>query len=537
MSRITRIWLQQPIAFARVGKSAIPMTAFRWSEPDLRPKGTAKTLVVPAASYSVDESGALARDDDVTTTLFRDEHGIRPVCPFFELHGEWEGQRPDEPTNLTEKILADAGVALSDITWTLDHANHKAFSLTHSRGDRIEAHLSILGDDFRRHALEGQSPQAAQKPLIPPGQHIPMGALQAVRPSAAFPEIVVRFYAPVGDAYGPSDLHERLKNHTGVLALIGKLFKLNTRWDGFDLPEGRRILNPDAEWPHYRLLTWAQICRAVPRILARPRAFVSLCREVQLSELARFIIGPLADAGKLPPGLFASIVGNGAVLSSLGLVDDLGDGILTCTLAGVAQPAHARIVVGPPHFAPDRRPPVSIADTLTDRLGRADVRSPGWITEATWSEAEKETDDLLDRAFETVGLSNLDAWNEQLGAENASNAVYWQDVQPPANLPQSLWQGLNERSVVDLPLTQQGRWRHRRNAADEFFELLVWDKRHLFEDWIRTPEGDRALFYDKRMPALMRGSDRRPLHLTRRQLEALKKWMEYLRSRQRKGLQ
>ena len=124
MSRITRLWLQQPIAFARVGKSPTPLSAFRWSEPDLRPKGTAKTLVVPAPSYTVDDTGALVRDDDFTTTLFRDEHGIRPVCPFIELHGQWEGQRPGEPTNLTEKVLTDAGKSLSDLTWTLDHANH-----------------------------------------------------------------------------------------------------------------------------------------------------------------------------------------------------------------------------------------------------------------------------------------------------------------------------------------------------------------------------------------------------------------------------
>jgi len=37
------------------------------------------------------------------------------------------------------------------------------------------------------------------------------------------------------------------------------------------------------------------------------------------------------------------------------------------------------------------------------------------------------------------------------------------------------------------------------------------------------------------MPALMRGPDRRPLHLTRRQLTALRRWAEQLRVRQRQN--
>ena len=40
---------------------------------------------------------------------------------------------------------------------------------------------------------------------------------------------------------------------------------------------------------------------------------------------------------------------------------------------------------------------------------------------------------------------------------------------------------------------------------------------------MRPPAGPER-FYDKRMPGLMCGFDRYPLHLTRRQYELLKAW-------------
>ena len=42
----------------------------------------------------------------------------------------------------------------------------------------------------------------------------------------------------------------------------------------------------------------------------------------------------------------------------------------------------------------------------------------------------------------------------------------------------------------------------------------------LMDRWLRPPL-DPNPFFDRRMPALMRGSDGRPIHLTRRQYELL----------------
>ncbi len=523
---IKEIWLQQPLAFARCGSSPTPLAAFRWTEPDLRPHGTGRTSVAPAPSYEIGGDGGVNRLPDSNLTLFRDEHGIRPVCPFFELHADWDG-RNGASTALTEQVLRDNGLALADLTWSIHHANLKAYALTKDDGDRIEARLSVKGDDHVLHPIIGSSPTASPTPLVPANPGIPMGALQLARPSAAEPTIRLRFIAPQGHAYGPSDLKDKLVRSNGLLDWVIGRFKLNDDWKGFDLP-GRLFLNPKSAWPAYRFVTYGQALSALPRIVTRLRSFLSLCRHVQRSELLRFVLGPNGNSGKLPPGLFAYRYGLGAVLSSLGLVDDLGDGIITCELKGVGK-AHARIAVGPPHFSPDRRPPVSIADALTDRTLRADVRAPDWADDANWASARSEMYDLLDRAYETAALSNLDAWNDELNQENESDAVYRPDPNPPDQPGKLLWGDMSAHTVLDLPLSELARWRHRRNTSHEFFEQLLRDSRNLMHHWIRDPSDDRSLYYDKRMPALMRGSDRRPLHLTRRQLGAFSAWLKRLR--------
>lgn len=535
---IRRIWLQQPIAFARAGGSRDPVPAFRWTFPDLRPRGSARTTIYPEPSFNVDDrTGTLSQVDD-PYILFKDEMGIRPVCPFYELHGEWDGQ-PANDSRLTEKGLRDNGLSLADIDWEIRHANHKAYIATHSEGDRIEAALRFRGDDHDSHVLKGYSPKEAPQPLVPPDSGgIAMGSLRAIRPSADFPHIRLRFTAPKGLAYGPRDLGERLKQvprSRGPIAwLLDWLilrFKANDEWKDFALPGTQLILNPQAAWMDYKLVRYGELPAALGRLLAQIRSTLALyrARDTQLSELMRAAVGPLADVGKLPPGLFATWRGDGAILSSLGLVDDLGDGIISCTLKSVGT-AKARIVVGPPHFSPDRRPPISIADDLIDKENRAGPRDPAWAAGGNILAAKMEIQDLLDRAFETAGASNLDAWAEQRREENASAAVYRGDGEVPIDPGKPIWGDLSARTVTDLPLFALGTWRHRRNSAEEFFEQIVRDNEGLIEQWIRCQDDPLSVYYDKRMPALMRGSDRRPLHLTRRQMEAFRRWFDAIRA-------
>jgi hypothetical protein len=537
---IRRIWLQQPIAFARAGGSDIPVSAFRWTLPDLRPRGSARTGIFPQTSFEVDPETATLKTSNEAFVLFKDENGIRPVCPFFELHGDWDGRQGGD-ARLTETVLRQNGLALGDIEWSIRHANHKAYAATHEEGDRIEATLAFRGDDHSLHALAGYSPQGVKRPLVLPGSKgIAMGQLRAIRPSADHPEIRLRFTAPKGLAYGPIDLAARVKFSPKSRNVIGWIldwlflrFKANDEWKGFALPKEQLVLSPEAAWMNYKLMRYGELPGAIGRIVVHLKSAIALLRAwgTQQSEFLRFALGPRADVAKLPPGLYASWRGAGAVISSLGLVDDLGDGVITCALKGVGR-ASARIVVGPPHFSPDRRPPVSIADDLTDKESRAAPRDPGWATGANAEAADLEIQDLLDRAFETAGASNLDAWAEQRRQENQSAAVYRGDEPKaiPADPSAPIWGDLASASVSDLPLFEQGRWRHRRNSAEEFFEQLVRDNEGLVKQWIRDQDA-RSVYYDKRMPALMRGSDRRPLHLTRRQYEAFTRWFEATRAR------
>ncbi len=536
---IRKIWLQQPIAFARAGGSSNPVPAFRWTFPDLRPRGSARTTIYPDLSFAVDEkTGSLKQVDD-PFILFKDEKGIRPVCPFYELHGEWDGRAVNESTHLSEKILQDNGLSLADLAWEIRHANHKAYIATHSEGDRIEASLQFAGNDHSAHELRGYSPKDVPQPLVlPESCGIPMGSLRAIQPTAEFPHIRLRFTAPKGLSYGPRNLSDRLKqvpqSHSLGARFLDWLFirlKLNDEWNDFSLPPCQLILNPRAAWMEYKLVRYTELFGAAMRLIRNWRSSIALFRAwgTQQSEAMRLAVGPLADVAKLPPGLYASWRGNGAILSSLGLVDDLGDGIISCTLKGVGT-AKARIVVGPPHFSPDRRPPVSIADDLIDKENRAGPRDPAWATGDNIRQTKLEIQDLLDRAFETAGASNLDAWAEQRREENASAAIYRGDPQTPLDPSAPIWADLRLRTVVPLPLFALGTWRHRRNSAEEFFEQIVRDNEGLITQWIRSQDDPLSVYYDTRMPALMRGSDRRPLHLTRRQMEAFKRWFDAIRA-------
>src|SRR5438132_302745 len=98
------IWLVQPLAFARGGSSPTPCDAFDWAEPDLSPEGTGRTQVVPADTLIVkpeDGSVSLKSAGQMNEVVFKDRTGIRPVCPFFELHGLWNAGGRSVPIRVT----------------------------------------------------------------------------------------------------------------------------------------------------------------------------------------------------------------------------------------------------------------------------------------------------------------------------------------------------------------------------------------------------------------------------------------------------
>ena len=78
-----------------------------------------------------------------------------------------------------------------------------------------------------------------------------------------------------------------------------------------------------------------------------------------------------------------------------------------------------------------------------------------------------------------------------------------------------------------LPLTELGRQQHRRFVSLEAFENLLRENPDLLASIVREPMTGNK-YYDQQMPALMRGSDRYPMHISRRQYDLLMAWVQRL---------
>ncbi|MFO1323632.1 MAG: hypothetical protein U1F15_06170 [Burkholderiales bacterium] len=507
---LTKIFIAPPLGIARVGASATPCVAFHWGPNDLSPHGTGTTSLVPA------ETLELAADGTVTShvpreIVFRDRQGIRPVCPFFELHAEWtaaDGSPHSGP--VTVALLQEWGAQLADVRWQVEVANLKPYHYTFEAGDRIVGRAEVAANHHAETTVAGVSPADAAQPLVRASHPMPLGTIQAAKPSADFPELRLRYTAPHGLIYGPTDLRARLASMDFDLDVDGDT--PNADWRAFTLPPGRLTLNPQAAW-----------CRYIPE---------------------QATLGPLRDADyrNTPGGLLATVYmpipwqqGTPTLECSLGLVDDVVDGIITCrlTAGGREFAAIARIVVGPPDFAPANRPPVSLADNLADRDDRASVRAAqAW----TKDELGELVLDILERAFETSTLMNRDYQNYRASGTNVDEAANLGTRSPFDNddLREMLWPVPDPALVTEarthaLALSEAGTRKHRRYAALEYMEDRFRENPALFDQWIRRPV-DRNPFFDRRMPALMRGSDGRPLHLTRRQWEIFREWIARVRA-------
>jgi hypothetical protein len=540
-----RVSLYPPLAFARVGSSPTPCENFYWGPDDLTPLGTARTQIIGWDTLVVAENGTVAVRPPSPSgkVVFKDEHGLRPVCPFFEVHAVWEEDGKDVERPLTKALLESAGLKATDLRWQVEIANLKAHHLTGAAGDRFGASLEVAGGDFRRQELKGTSPDD-DKALVPAGRHIPLGFVQATQPAGECQEFRLRFTPPAGKVYAPSNFAARLaalgqpsepvhNAREAMEMILGgadanqvlKDYALshNLQWRGFELPPDQCLLNQDAVWPSYNLLNFQNLFLQAKDFLPRLADLQALGGAGDRSEFIRALLGRYTDVGNLPPGLFAFAAEPPGIIGSLGLVDDMGDGAITVRLGDLA--ATSRVVIAPPSFAPDRRLPVSLADGLADRVDRARVRNEAWIT-GNEKSAGDEVADLLDRAYETAGLQNMDAVVNFFREENRNRALRRDSAMTPQQAADLLWDGSRLGSVQSLPLAAHALQRHRRNTTRLYFDIFARENKKWFERWIRPP-ADPQRFYDKRMPGLMRGFDRRPLHLTRRQYEALKAWSKW----------
>jgi len=458
------------------------------------------TTLVPAETLDLDENGTVSSSLP-ERIVFRDDFGIRPVCPYYELHGTWIERGEEKSGPITTTLLKKMGLGTKDITWDINAANLKSFDYTFEEGDRITAALKLRGDDTTRHTLEGRSPRNAKHPLVPKDAFIPFGAIQIARPTAEFPEIRLRFYAPQGHTFGPTNLEKRIaKANAGI--------EENREWRRLNLPPERLILNPRSKWA-----TW---------VLERSR------------------LGPFrgTDYRHTPWNMFATfLVGpdeNNAEYHAMGLVDDCADGLIRCTLKVRKREltAWARVVVGPPDFAPANRVPMSLADNLADREDREGPRAGQW----TMDELREIVLDIFERAFETSSLMNKDYQNTRSHGDNRNRFIDMGTTAPfdREDIEAMLWpdvmkdlKPLTEGKADAEELSGAGVRKHRRYAAIAYLEDRFRENPELFHQWIRRPL-DPNPFFDQRMPALMRGSDTRPWHLTRRQWEIVRLWIQKL---------
>jgi hypothetical protein len=490
--QIKKIWLLPPLAFGRIGSADRPCQAFSWASPVITPKGVAKTILTPEDTIEVSDDGTptLREARAFNRIDLKDDAGrFFPVCPFFELHGAWSEDGADRQGPITEAVLQGAGLSRADVIWTVTVANLKAFHYTLNEGDKVEARREIVATDTGRHDLEGRSTVGpAGQRLVPGPGFLRFGAIQAIRPTSALPGLRMRVLAPGGLVYGPTDIAQRIVTHGQNRG------EDDEDWSDLDIPQARRIINPNSAWARYRRTS------APPPLMRDPRVN--------------------------PGGLAANFRAEPGADQSLGLLDDVSDGLVTCRV-GTLAPAHARIAIGPPDFSPASRPFVSLQDGLSDRVARQEAEAIGF------DELEEIVADIFERALETSDLLNKDA---QTGRSHGENGTRLPQPSPDFELPpiRTLWPfpgtatGIAER-VDALPVSFLGQRKHRRLNALEYLKDRLRDDPVFVERWLRPPLDDSEMF-DRRMPPLMRGSDGRPMHLTRRQYDLVKRWARAIAS-------
>jgi hypothetical protein len=496
---IQGIFVDPPIAIARLGGSSTPQAAYTWvASPN--PRSPGETTIAPAWSLSVEADGSV--EPFMPTDLrFRANDLIRPVCPFLEvwaLLGE-PGSDPstwrEEP--LTPELLAAHGATVAAVTIRVEAKNFKAARRAGNPALRFGTFppVTIRGDQHDPVPLLGVSPPGVTRRMIPTGRSIPLGSVQVIRsrvqpPPDATPwsrevnvaVVRLRFTPARGHSYGPpATAQARQTPRGGVFPVVSAT---------------RAFLNPQAGWAG---APFSQV--VVP--------------------------GDTFDGAE---------TGNG---NSFGVVDDTCEARIDVQLAlggGRSLAASASVFVGPPDFAPDRRPFLSVADELNDRQGDASARSVAMTAE----ERDAWVQDLFERVYETVALFNVDHYRDARSAQLQGSRLappIPEDAVPAPTRAMGGRDALRNRlfaiaprtSNEPLPMTRHARTRHRvlsdlqalRDFVAQSPGRLAQLVRAPFE--VEPPENPNQT--TMRMPPFMRQSNAEPLTLAAWQYELLMEWV------------
>ncbi|MFZ3318589.1 hypothetical protein, partial [Mycobacterium sp.] len=539
---IVGIEFQPPLAIGRLGGAPTPMDNYVWRE-DPGIHGSARTVIDPALSFEVLDDGSLVPFTP-TAIRFRDGDKLRPVAPFFELWAHvitgGDGQQ-EQLVPLTHELLTQAGGKLTGLVYDVAVANRKAARRSGDEADAFAAVIQVSGDDHRRRRLWASSlGPPGGRPLVLPSNPIPLGWFHVIRPkpqvmkAVALDVLRVRFTPAEGHVYGPP---------TAVTAadpVTERTYEL--------VSAVNRILNPDAEWLRYRLSGKGSPETAGYFHPDPPDTFDGAGQHPGARE-----VFDDKDRGRE---------------QSWGVVDDTCDGVITAHLVinGEQLSASARICVGPPDYAPDSRPFLSLADDLADR-DREPLITAQTIRKEDLPGMQRRLADLFQRVWETAGLTNLDAIRARALTDNANApAIKGIKNMPPAvdqdsmrpqdktladdNVKETI--PVSDKPSDGLKFTALVELAHA-SLADEYTLIdflnqhadrllkLVRPPYGAFEQLsdsvradaqpaadYRDPRVGRDRLYDMRMPPYMRDEMAGPLSLTRRQYAELIAYLEYV---------
>jgi hypothetical protein len=449
---ITELRILPPFAIARLGASETPLENYDLELDDKDALGFRR--IRGAETLRVDrETGEIKECYRPERVRFRDGGAIRPVAPFLEVFAR-TGEDTLEP--LTLALLEMHGLTPWSLTWRVEVGNLKIFRRTSIARDRIEAKAEFC--DHRAHALEGRCANFFD------GKILPLGFVQYIKPTQAFPEIRLRFTPAGGWVYGSSSKRKEVDDFNKVVEV-----------DDTIVPPDRILYDPGKG-------TW--------------RGF----NDSKTPPPERTVPGAIY-AGYSDPSSQDQI--------SWGYLDDECDGIVTVTLAidDKTLTAFARIAAGPPTFAPDSVPIRTVADELDQvLLGKeADAAT------VTLEEAEE----IVRRAVESVRLMNTAAMNGNTieGRINAASTMVRQDSNDFSRYYQPIMTSTSVDNHALLALHQNILAALRSGTGAWFAQAL------------RQPEdiGDLTDAGRRKMPAMMRGADGRLLTLSRRQIDTIVK--------------
>ncbi len=355
--RILELRLLPTLAIGRLGAAPSPMDNYEAVVDPERP--LEHRQLIPADTFEVNpRTGEIMRAFVPTKVRFTEKGLVRPVAPFLEV---WARTSPSTLVPLTTPLLRSNHLSPADITWRVHVANLKLYRRTRQDNDRIEAETGDITDHSRLE-LRGTCLNFWK------GKYLPLGWVQYIKPTKAFPEIRMRFTPGKGLVYGSS----------------------------------------------------------------RRRPGSGLRRDPNLAEVlyngrhANSWLGHSDKTGDplttIPSPIYAHTPSDRQ--NSRGYIDDECDGVVEVSLkvGGKMLSAQARIGAGPPHYAPDSFPVRTVADELEQALYGPVISR---------SEADPDrVEEIVRRAFETVRLMNTEVLNGNLevkGQPNLSSNMVTQD--------------------------------------------------------------------------------------------------------------